>query len=151
MGILDDDKKILAGAGLRILVATTDVHEHGKMLLELVLEELGVEPVDGGVSVEPAALAARLADSGCDALALSSYNGVALTYAEDLIAALAKGDVSAPVLIGGRLNQIPKDSNSSLPVDVSQELTQLGVIVCRDVEAVAPALREIVIQKAEGS
>ena len=45
-----------------------------------------------------------------------------------------------PVLIGGRLNQVPKGSNTSLPVDVSAELAEAGAVVCREIEDAVPAL-----------
>ena len=52
-----------------------------------------------------------------------TYNGVALTYARALLNELDARGLELPVLIGGRLNQIPDQTNSSLPVDVT---TQLG-------------------------
>ncbi|MEM7653685.1 MAG: hypothetical protein AAF220_10955 [Pseudomonadota bacterium] len=36
---------------------------------------------------------------------------------------------------GGRMNQVPDGSNSSLPVDVTAEPAGLGMIVCDDPEA----------------
>ena len=53
---------------------------------------------------------------------------------------IAERGVAVPVLIGGRLNQIPEASNTSLPVDVSGELAALGATVCREVEDAVPAL-----------
>ena len=49
-------------------------------------------------------------------------------------------DGPVPVLIGGRLNQIPEDSNSSLPVDVTGALRGLGVTPCAGLEEIAGAL-----------
>jgi hypothetical protein len=51
------------------------------------------------------------------------------------------------VLIGGRLNQVPSGSNSSLPVDVSAELAAGGAIVCREIEDAVPALLAIAGQR----
>jgi hypothetical protein len=39
-----------------------------------------------------------------------------------------------PIFIGGKLNQIPDDSPSSMPVDVTDELRDLGAVVCHQVE-----------------
>ena len=50
---------------------------------------------------------------------------------------------SIPVLIGGRLNQVPETSNTSLPVDVGDELAAAGAIVCREIEDAVPALLNI--------
>jgi hypothetical protein len=51
------------------------------------------------------------------------------------------------VLIGGRLNQVPSGSNSSLPVDVSAELAAGGAIVCHEIEDAVPALLTIAGQR----
>jgi len=48
--------------------------------------------------------------------------------------------LAVPVFIGGRLNQIPDDSNTSLPVEVSAELGQAGARVCADVTDMLGAL-----------
>lgn len=126
--------------GLRVLVATSDVHEHGKMLIDEMLRQLGVEALDGGTSTDPGPLAALAADLRPDAIALSTYNGVALAYFVALKAELAARGLDLPILIGGRLNQIPEGSNSSLPVDVGAELTAAGALVCRAASELLPAL-----------
>jgi methylmalonyl-CoA mutase cobalamin-binding subunit len=125
--------------GLRVMVATSDVHEHGKMLVEEILRRLGVTVIDGGVSTDVGVLAARLREHRPDAVAISTYNGIALRYYQ----ALRAEGVDLPVLIGGRLNQIPEGSNSSLPVDVGDELAGAGAIVCRAAGDLLPALRRL--------
>ena len=125
--------------GLRVMVATSDVHEHGKMLIEELLRRIGAEPLDGGVSTDPAILAARVREARPDALAISTYNGVALSYFK----ALRAEGLTLPILIGGRLNQIPEGSNSSLPVDVGDLLAAEGAMVCRDAADLLPALQAL--------
>lgn len=129
-----------AVAGMRLLVATSDVHEHGKMLIDDIARRLAIEPLDGGVSATPQDLARMAARLRPDALAISTYNGVALGYFRDLTAALKAEGLALPVLIGGRLNQIPEASNSSLPVDVGDQLAAEGAIVCRAAGDLLPAL-----------
>ncbi len=124
---------------LRVMVATSDVHEHGKMLVEEILRRLGVEVLDGGVSTDPGLLAERVRADRPDAVAISTYNGIALRYFQALRAA----GVTVPVLIGGRLNQIPEGSNSSLPVDVGEDLAGAGALVCRAAADLAPALERL--------
>ncbi|RYI33592.1 MAG: hypothetical protein EON48_02760 [Acetobacteraceae bacterium] len=129
--------------GLRVLVATSDVHEHGKMLIEEMLRELGAEVLEGGTSTDPAPLA-ELADKlQPDAIAISTYNGVALTYFMALRAALRARELELPILIGGRLNQIPEGSNSSLPTDVGGQLAAAGAVVCRSASDLLPALADL--------
>lgn len=137
------DRALVAGAGLTALVATTDVHEHGKALVERLFAGLGIRTLDGGVSCDPDDLAEAARRTGADLIALSTYNGVALEFMAALKRELALRGVAAPVLIGGRLNQIPDGSNTSLPVEVGDELAALGAVVCPEVEDALPALVEL--------
>ncbi len=84
-------------------------------------------------------------DKAIDVIALSTYNGVALRYSKTLLQKLSEADLAIPVLIGGRLNEIPEGSNTSLPVDVSAELVELGVLVCPDLETAAQSLRLVLV------
>jgi methylmalonyl-CoA mutase cobalamin-binding subunit len=142
-----DARARLASAKLRVLVATSDVHEHGKLLIEAVLQGLTVEALDGGVSTDAALLANQAFREVPDAIAISTYNGVALTYFKELQAALRQRGLDIPILIGGRLNQIPEASNSSLPVDVGDELAAAGAVVCRDADALVPALLAVAVER----
>ncbi len=133
----------IAAAGLVACVASTDVHEYGKLLVEAVLDRLGVARIDGGVSSDPDALAERARSGGADFIALGTYNGVALVYLAALREALAARGLDPPVFIGGKLNQIPEASNTSLPMDVGDELAAMGAIVCREIGDMLRALAEI--------
>lgn len=124
----------------RLLVASGDVHEHGKMVIEAIAGRLGLPVDDGGVSTDPAVLADLVARLRPDAVVLGTYNGVALAYFEELSRRLADRGLRVPVLIGGRLNQIPEGSNTSLPVDVGDRLAAAGAVVCRTLADVVPAL-----------
>ncbi len=117
----------------KILVATTDVHEYGKMLVESVLRGLDAEIVDGGTSTVPSDIAARARTVKADAIAVSTYNGVALEYMSALRAEMKRLGIDLPVFVGGRLNRVPDGSNTSMPVDVSKEIAGTGAIVCTDV------------------
>jgi hypothetical protein len=133
-GLAPAARAAIAAAGLRACVATSDVHEFGKILLDGTLRRLGVDLLDAGVSSDPETVA-RAAEAGrADFIAVSTYNGVALDYLTALKAALGALRLDIPVFIGGRLNQLPAASNSSLPVDVGEELAAAGAIVCRRVE-----------------
>ena len=138
--ISGDDIDAVKAAGLKVLVATTDVHEHGKLVIERVFASVGIGAIDGGVSSDPDALAAAARSTGADAIAISTYNGIALDYVMALKAELKAHDLDIPLLVGGRLNQVPKGSNTSLPVDVTAELQAAGAIVCSQVEEAIPAL-----------
>jgi len=118
----------------RICLATTDVHEYGKRLVEQVLSELGVVVIDGGISVDPDDLVRHAIDAGADVIALSTYNGIAEKYIDRLIAEIDLSGRSFEVFVGGRLNVVQDGSNTGLPVDVESSLTAKGVAVCRTVE-----------------
>ena len=64
MRIGETERAKLAAGNLKIRVAATDVHEHGKLTIEQVMGELGVETLDGGVSVDAAVLALAAHGSG---------------------------------------------------------------------------------------
>ncbi|MET0482433.1 MAG: cobalamin-dependent protein [Aestuariivirgaceae bacterium] len=133
----------IARARLKACVATTDVHEYGKILVESVLRQLAVEIVDGGISTDPNDLVDQAVATGADFIALSSYNGVALQFFTQLKTELDARNSSLPVFIGGKLNRIPEGSNTSLPVDISEELASAGATVCRSVDGMVAALGEI--------
>ncbi|AYD04206.1 cobalamin-dependent protein [Neorhizobium sp. NCHU2750] len=124
-----------------VCIGTTDVHEHGKYLVEQALEGLGAGLVDAGVAVDPETLVRHARESGATVIAISTYNGVALSYAKAVKAIMADHGLDLPVLVGGRLNEIPKDSNSGLPVDVRSDLMAAGCLPCQDLDEMLAALR----------
>lgn len=117
-----------------LCIATTDVHEYGKVLLENVASELGIGVINGGVSTDPDSLCQLALNQNADAIAISTYNGIALSFLEKLREHMTQLGLDIPVYIGGKLNQIPNDSNSSLPVDVQGDLAKLGAIPCARIE-----------------
>jgi len=134
------ERDALRRAGLRACVTCTDVHEYGKILVETVLEALGVAVDDAGVSAEPEDVAARARAGRADFIAVSTYCGVGLGFLRALRREMARLEIEIPVFIGGKLNQVPDDSEDSLPVDVSAQLADLGATVCPRVEDMLAAL-----------
>ena len=126
-------------------IATTDVHEYAKIVLEGVIGELGLTLVDGGTSADPDDVARCASANGADFIALSTYNGIALSYLRQLVNALDALEVDIPVFVGGRINQVPENSNSSLPADVTFKVEALGVRVCDDVGSM---LRQLAADRA---
>lgn len=134
------ERRRLAGAGLTVCAAATDVHEYGKLLVETALDEAGVRTLDGGVHAEPEALVALAREAGAGAIAISTYNGIALDYLQAVTRAADAAGLRVPVFLGGKLNQIPAESNSGLPVDVRAELRAAGAVPLDDVESLLRAL-----------
>lgn len=136
---------------LTVALGTTDVHEHGAYLVRAALERLGPKVVDAGTAVDAEVFVDRALAEGADAIAISTYNGVALGYTRAMIAALADRDATLPVLVGGKLNEIPADSNSSLPVDVSGDIRDTGAVPCAGLDDMLEVLLKLSVRGATGS
>lgn len=126
---------------LNVVIGTTDVHEHGAYLISRALEGLNANVIDAGVAIDPDELVARSIEVQADVIAISTYNGIALDYANAVVTELDKHVQSTKVIIGGKLNQIPDSSNTDLPVDVTKQLSQLGIIPCSDLDEMLDALQ----------
>lgn len=142
-------RKEIAASGLKACVASSDVHEHGKNLIERILALSAVGVIDGGTSVDPETVVAMALAQKADFIAVSTYNGIALRYARDILTALETAGVRMPVLIGGRLNQIPEDSNSGLPVDVKADIEALGALPCETPEAMTGFIEKFIEKSRE--
>ena len=144
-----DQRELIASATLSACLATTDVHEYGKLLIESLLGCLDVTLVDAGISIDPDALARRAHAERVDFIAISTYNGIALAFVEDLDRALLALGVKLPVFIGGKLNQVFDASNTSLPVDISDALRRAGAIPCHTVSDMLSSLASMAREKYE--
>ena len=72
--------------GKKLIIASTDVHEFGKMVISEVLKSLDIEVVDLGSSVEADTVIDEANKHKPDAIVISTYNGLALTYGKSLLA-----------------------------------------------------------------
>lgn len=113
-----------------VVVGSSDVHEMGMRLVVDAVEQLGIKAVVAGVGVDPDELADLVVQRDATTLLVSTHNGMALAYAEALMSALESRQVRPQVIFGGRLNQ--DRPGSDMPVDVSADLTALGIDVCTD-------------------
>ncbi|MDJ0958223.1 MAG: cobalamin-dependent protein [Arenicellales bacterium] len=134
----EEQKQSLSDSGFKICVATTDVHEYGKLLVESVLAKVGISSIDGGVCTDPEDLVKRIVSEKANVIAISTYNGVALHYLDRLNSELDKNNLEGtPIYIGGKLNQIIETdafAHDDLPVDVTQQLSAAGAIPCLQLE-----------------
>jgi methylmalonyl-CoA mutase cobalamin-binding subunit len=108
----------------RLLLASTDVHEHALFVLQELLHQAGAEIINLGAEQDPIDVATAVGLNQVDAILISTHNGMALEYAQQLRAELQRRRLDVPVLMGGVLNQ--KTEDQALPVDVRAELRQLG-------------------------
>ncbi len=143
VGAVDpEDRERITRANLSVCLASTDVHEYGKILAEALCRHLEVRVIDAGVHAEPNAFASLALDGAADLIAVSTYNGIALDYLIALRDALSVRGGEIPIAIGGRLNQIAETSNSSLPRDVTAALAEAGGQPCPDMASFATRLVE---------
>jgi methylmalonyl-CoA mutase cobalamin-binding subunit len=133
--------------GIRVLAASSDVHEYGLYVLVSVLRELGAEVIDLGTSVDNDLITQAASETAADAIALSTYNGGALTLGRSLLDSLSAREIPSVVFIGGRLTEDLGDQKS---VDVAPDLARLGAVPCASVEEMVRRLPQSVGSKRKG-
>ena len=121
------------------VIASSDVHEIGMRLVIDAVESLDIKPVIGTVGIDPDELAELALQENATAVLISTHNGMALTFAEKLLAELKLRDISPQVIIGGRLNQ--EIEGQDMPVDVTEQLSALGIDVCVDLKDLASLIK----------
>ena len=125
---------------IKVLVACTDVHEGGKMLVNAVLRKAGANVIDLGCSVDTETLVSGIKKNSPDAVALSTYNGLALSYAEKMLELSKTEGLSTPIIMGGRLNE---DGGNELPVDAVPGLHKMGIYTSDAVESLIDIIDKI--------
>lgn len=108
----------------RLLIASTDVHEHAILILNELCREAGADTFYLGAEKDPDQIVEKAHEIKAEAVLISTHNGMALDYANQLKAALEARELNIPVIMGGVLNQ--KVEGQALPMDVTQNLKQLG-------------------------
>jgi len=115
----------------KVLTASTDVHEYGISLAILVLKELGIGVIDAGTSVEAAKVAKFCAEKGANIIVISTYNGMALRYGQQLLSELKRRNCNAQIFMGGRL--IEDQGPNKLAVNVEEDLKRIGIYPCKSI------------------
>jgi len=118
--------------GRRILIASTDVHEHAIMVIHQLLAAAGAEMVNLGAEINPDQIVEAARDNKVEAVLISTHNGMALDYAKRLKDEMAQQGINVPVVMGGILNQ--KVADQALPVDVSGSIKKLDILPCPKLE-----------------
>jgi methylmalonyl-CoA mutase cobalamin-binding subunit len=126
--LLDD--LIRRGAGermkkVKVVIASTDVHEFSKFLLTSTFDALGSEVIDCGVNCDPEDIVRVAVETAADAIVVTTHNGVARSYGIKLTEELRSARIEAPVFMGGVLNE--DVAGSDVPIDVRQDLANIGI------------------------
>ena len=127
--------------GLKVVVGTTDIHDYGKEIIKTIAEQAGATVFDLGTYVTPSEIMDTLVETEAKAVAISTYNGIALSYAQDVVEGIKKNKLDAKLLMGGLLNE--NLDNSALAVDVTDRIAELGVNTDNDATKIVDGILEI--------
>jgi methylmalonyl-CoA mutase cobalamin-binding subunit len=116
--------------GTAVAIASSDVHEFAKFVLEGVLRDRGAQTLDCGISVDPEALVSRAAANGCSAVVVTTHNGWALNFGRRLAAERDRLKLGVTLVMGGVLNE--DVDGTPTPRDVGAELRALGIVTTND-------------------
>jgi len=116
---------------LRVVLASTDVHEHALFVIRRALDAMGFLPLVAGAEMDPARIVKIATNESADAIVVATYNGMAFEVGKALRQHLDRANWRIPVFIGGKLNQVV--GNEALPVDVSSDLAELGLVPCETI------------------
>jgi methylmalonyl-CoA mutase cobalamin-binding subunit len=112
--------------GIKIIMGTTDVHEFGKQLVKSIVLKADATVFDLGTSIGTAEIIDAVIETESKIIIISTYNGIAYSYAKKLLNGLkSRGLDHVKIIMGGLLNENP--DNSELAEDVSGKLSELGV------------------------
>ena len=135
--------------GVRIVVASTDVHELAVLLLCSALGAAGAEVIDFGISRDPEDIAKAVTETAAHAAAVTTHNGVARTFATSLLAELQRRGMSRTVVcMGGVLNEDVEGSD--IPVDVRDEVQQMGVLAPAGIAELIERLGDLASRPGQG-
>ncbi|MCD8139552.1 MAG: cobalamin-dependent protein [Planctomycetaceae bacterium] len=127
---------------INIVVASTDVHEFGKEICKNILLEAGAKVFDLGTNVAVEELGDTVIETESKAVVVSTYNGIAYSFARRMLEKYAELGISVPMIMGGVLNE-PLEG-SDLPVDVTDKLRDMGINVDNDISKMVGYLIEAI-------
>lgn len=123
---------------MRIVVASGDIHEYGLFVVCDLLERCGATVINAGTSVPPSEIAKVAREADAEAVAVGTYNGMALGLGTELAKELRRRDLTPQVFLGGRLTEERDGENS---VDVREELRERGLHTCETIGEMIAGIR----------
>lgn len=128
--------------GIKVVMGTTDVHEFGKEICKSIIQKAGATVFDLGATVSPVELMDTIVETESRVVLISTYNGIALSYAREVLDGFKKNHIDAKLIMGGLINE--NQDGSDLPVDVSTEVRALGVNCDNKAENLVKTILDIV-------
>ena len=95
---------------------------------------------DIGTDASPDEIAETVIETDSDYVAISTYNGIALTFAKRVLAEMEKAGITVPVFMGGVLNETM--DGEKLPIDVTDKLKELGILCSGAAERIVDMILE---------
>lgn len=127
--------------GVNGIVAATDVHEFGKEIVKSVLTEAGMNIFDLGANVGPQEIIDMIIETDSKFVLVSTFNGIALTYASELLNGIAQQHLDGvTVIMGGLLNE--NVAGQTLPVNVDDKLTEMGVVCSSNADQLVDLIKQ---------
>lgn len=125
--------------GMKVLVTSTDVHEFAEFLLASTLVAVGAEVIDFGINRDPEDIVKAVIETDADAVAITTHNGIARSFGQQLIGDLRGTSSSGvPVFMGGVLNEDVE--GSEIPIDVRADLHAIGIETPGTIDGLLDAL-----------
>lgn len=128
-------------AGLKVILCATDIHEFGKVVVGNVLRRANARIFDIGRDASPGEAAEMALETDSHVILVSSYNGIARTFAKALLRQMEDLGVEAEIFMGGLLNE--NDEGGNIPVDVTEELEAMGVHCVKEAESLPAEIKRV--------
>ena len=107
--------------------------------MKSILLQAGANVFDLGKSVPVQDILDTMIESESRFIVMSSFNGIALSFAREMLEGLEKSGMDAHLIMGGLLNE--NKDGSDLAVDVSDDLRALGVSCDNNAEGLVDTIR----------
>ena len=127
--------------GINIVIGATDIHVFGKEVIKKILRVAGANIYDLGDATPVDEFADTLIETESKILVVSTYNGMAFSFADAMVKKLKELHLDdVKLIMGGRLNEAMEGKD--LPEDVSDRLEAMGINVDNDAERIVDTIRQ---------
>lgn len=113
-----------------VVIGSTDTHQFGLLMLDMIFRELGAEVVNAGVDLDAEDALDASAREGTPNIVISTHNGLCWEWGMRLVKEAQRRQQQVKVYMGGQLNSILK--GGAEPVDVTDKLAEIGITPCGD-------------------
>lgn len=124
--------------GMNVIVGSTDIHDYGKEMIKTLFLRAGAHVFDLGTYITAQEVVDNVIETECSVVAISTYNGIALSFGRELMRQLQEAGCHPFCIFGGLLNE--NRNGGLLAEDVSEELRALGINCDNDMEKIVPAI-----------